>query len=135
MKDLNKNGPFSEKQRISVLQGLHEKSGKPGILNFVSDVNLKTEDAESLEYKKRFMVFQWFNKLRFSGSKVRLPRFNFEDMADAGYLSADILKKLKSKLFMTSFLSMYYLAFDKLYQASKVLTQKITKHYKCINKE
>ena len=92
------NGPFSQNQRLSILQNLKKKTELPKDtkLKYVEDIHSKFESEAEKELKDKFMVFQWFNKLKFSGSKIPLPCFSFEEMTENGFLNTGLVARLKS---------------------------------------
>lgn len=94
----DENGPFSAAERLSILQSLHQPLPSPTTpaLTHVADINSKLTAASDQALKRRFMVFQWFNKLRYTGTKVSLPVFGFDQMVRAGHINAALPAKLQS---------------------------------------
>lgn len=86
---------------MEILQNLHKQmeDDLSPELQEVADINRKLKEGPDSEFKKKFMVYQWFNKVRFSGSKVRLPIFSFDDMVRSECISASLPQRIKSRLF------------------------------------
>ena len=93
------NGPFTPTERLSILNSLHQKQeiSLSSELREISDINKKLENKNDSLFKKKFMIFQWFNKLKYSGSKIKLPIFSFEDMVSSNCINDNFPKKIKSK--------------------------------------
>jgi hypothetical protein len=94
----DENGPFTTSERIAILNSLHENQTESlsSDLLHVSDINKKLENEHDSQFKKKFMVFQWFNKLKYTGNKVDLPVFNFDTMVGLGQINNSFPNKLKS---------------------------------------
>jgi hypothetical protein len=94
----DEKGPFSSEERLQILKSLHTKSESSPTteLQEISDINKKLLSEEDLSYKKKFMVYQWFNKVKYNGSKVKLPLFSFCDMVGNGCVNEGLPMKIKS---------------------------------------
>ena len=98
MVSTEEKGPFNPQERLSILKSLHNKQKKSLTSKMIeiTDINKKVESPEDSDFKKKFMVFQWFNKLKYSGNKIKLPIFSFEDMVTLKCIDKEFPKKIKS---------------------------------------
>jgi hypothetical protein len=90
------NGPFTPTERLSILQSLHDHQTEhlSADLLHTQDINKKVENETDSEFKKKFMVFQWFNKLKYTGNKIDLPVFSFDTMVDLNQINKSFPKIL-----------------------------------------
>ena len=92
------NGPFTSTERLSILQSLHDHKTEDlsQDLVHIQDINKKLANPQDCEFKKKYMVFQWFNKLKYNGNKIDLPVFNFNKMVDLNHINNSIPEILQS---------------------------------------